>query len=346
MKKNSLGILYFFIHLIIEITSFYIVTTYTNSNLVWVLALVYDFLAFVPQGLYGYLKDRGVNLNFTYLGLVLSTIALVLLYFNINPVIVILVISTGNALIHVEGAEETLKSAKGKMTPAALFVSGGSFGLITGKLLSKYKVNVLYIIIINLLMIIPLFICRKFKNQIDSKNLEEYNYANKSINYKLIIFYSTLVVVIRAYMGYGIPTTWNKTVLQTIMLFCFMGVGKALGGILIDHIGIRKTAFISTLGSLPFLIFGNNLMFVSLIGIMFFSMTMAITLGLIVSVLKKKPGVAFGFTTLGLFLGTLPIFFYKVDSVIVNSVIVTVLTLICVIILSVICRKENKYERS
>ena len=232
------------------------------------------------------------------------------------------------------------------MTPVALFVSGGSFGLITGKLLSKYKVNVVYIIIINLLMIIPLLISRKFKKQIDSKNLEEYNYANKNINYKLIIFYSTLVVIIRAYMGYGIPTTWNKTVLQTIMLFCFMGVGKALGGILIDHIGIRKTAFISTLGSLPFLIFGNNLMFISLIGIMFFSMTMAITLGLIVSVLKKHPGVAFGFTTLGLFLGTFPIFFHRVNSVIVNSIIVTVLTLVCVIILSVICRKENKYELS
>lgn len=341
MKRNSIGILYFFIHFIIEITSFYIITTYTSSNLVWMLALLYDFLAFVPQGLFGYLKDRGVNLNFSLVGLVLSTLALILLYFKLNPIIVVLVISIGNCLIHVEGAEEALRSSGGKMTPSALFVSGGSFGLITGKLLSKYNVNVLYIIIINLLMIIPLILTRKYKYLIDNKNLEKYNYANKSINYKIIIFYATLVVIIRSYMGYGIPTSWNKTVLQTIMLFCFMGTGKALGGILIDHIGIRKTAFISTLGSLPFLIFGNNLMFVSLIGIMFFSMTMAITLGLIVSVIKKYPGIAFGFTTLGLFLGTLPIFFYRVDSFIVNSIIVTTLTLVCVIILSVICRKEN-----
>ncbi len=341
MKKNSLGILYFFIHFIIEITSFYIITTYTSSNLVWMLALLYDFLAFVPQGLFGYLKDRGVKLNFSLVGLFLSTLALILLYFKLNPIIVILVISIGNCLIHVEGAEETLRSSSGRMTPSALFVSGGSFGLITGKLLSKYNVNVLYIIIINLLMIIPLILTRKYKYLIDNKNLEKYNYANKSINYKVIIFYATIVVIIRSYMGYGIPTSWNKTVLQTIMLFCFMGTGKALGGILIDHIGIRKTAFISTLGSLPFLIFGNNLMFVSLIGIMFFSMTMAITLGLIVSVIKKYPGIAFGFTTLGLFLGTVPIFFYRVNSVFVNSIIVTTLTLVCVIILSVICRKEN-----
>ena len=341
MKRNSIGVLYFFIHFIIEITSFYIITTYTSSNLVWMLALLYDFLAFVPQGLFGYLKDRGVNLNFSLVGLVLSTLALILLYFKLNPIIVILVISIGNCLIHVEGAEETLRSSSGRMTPSALFVSGGSFGLITGKLLSKYNVNVLYIIIINLLMIIPLILTRKYKYLINNKNLEKYNYANKSINYKVIIFYATIVVIIRSYMGYGIPTSWNKTVLQTIMLFCFMGIGKALGGILIDHIGIRKTAFISTLGSLPFLIFGNNLMFISLIGIMFFSMTMSITLGLIVSVIKKYPGVAFGFTTLGLFLGTIPIFFYRVNSVFVNAIIVTTLTLVCVIILSVICRKEN-----
>lgn len=341
MKRNSIGILYFFIHFIIEITSFYIITTYTSSNLVWILALLYDFLAFVPQGLFGYLKDRGVKLNFSLIGLVLSTLALILLYFKLNPIIVILVISIGNCLIHVEGAEETLRSSSGRMTPSALFVSGGSFGLITGKLLSKYNVNVLYIIIINLLMIIPLILTRKYKYLIDNKNLEKYNYANKSINYKVIIFYATIVVIIRSYMGYGIPTSWNKTVLQTITLFCFMGTGKALGGILIDHIGIRKTAFISTLGSLPFLIFGNNLMFISLIGIMFFSMTMSITLGLIVSVIKKYPGVAFGFTTLGLFLGTIPIFFYRVNSVFVNAIIVTTLTLVCVIILSVICRKEN-----
>lgn len=341
MKRNSIGILYFFIHFIIEITSFYIITTYTSSNLVWILALLYDFLAFVPQGLFGYLKDRGVKLNFSLVGLVLSTLALILLYFKLNPIIVILVISIGNCLIHVEGAEETLRSSSGRMTPSALFVSGGSFGLITGKLLSKYNANVLYIIIINLLMIIPLILTRKYKYLIDNKNLEKYNYANKSINYKVIIFYATIVVIIRSYKGYGIPTSWNKTVLQTIMLFCFMGTGKALGGILIDHIGIRKTAFISTLGSLPFLIFGNNLMFISLIGIMFFSMTMSITLGLIVSVIKKYPGVAFGFTTLGLFLGTIPIFFYRVNSVFVNAIIVTTLTLVCVIILSVICRKEN-----
>ena len=344
MKKNVIGINYFFIHFIIEVTSFYILTSYTKSNLIWIIALLYDFLAFVPQGLFGYLKDKKVNLDFTILGLVLSTLALMLLYFIVNAIVVISIISIGNCLIHIEGAEETLRSSKGKMTPSALFVSGGSFGLITGKLLSKYNINIIYIILINLLMIVPIIVSHKNKNLINDENLEKYNFSNKKISNIKVIVLATIVVIVRAYMGYGIPTSWNKTVVETILLYCFMGVGKALGGIMIDKIGIRKTAFISTLGALPFLIFGNNLMIVSLIGIMFFSMTMAITLGLIVSVLKKYPGVAFGFTTIGLFLGSLPMFFMRIKSFYINCIIVITLTIVCVIILNKICRKENKNE--
>ena len=334
MKKsgNILGILYFFIHFIIEITSFYILSSYTNSNIIWLIALLYDFYAFVPQGIYGYLADKGIKVNLSIVGLILSSIALILFGFNINAFIVVLTIAIGNSLIHVQGAETTLRSSKGRMSPSAIFVAGGSFGLITGKLLAMYKVPVLIVLIINLLMIIPIIICNKYKSQLDDKNLESYNYSNKKIAPKVVITLAVLVVVIRSYMGYGIPTSWNKTLVQTIMLYCFMGTGKALGGILIDAIGVRKTALLSTIGALPFLLFGNNVMTISLIGIMLFSMTMAITLGLIVS----------NFTTLGLFLGTVPIFVFRVSSILVNCIIVIVLTLVSVIILNKICKKEVK----
>jgi hypothetical protein len=92
-----------------------------------------------------------------------------------------------------------------------------------------------------------------------------------------------------------------------------MGFGKALGGILSDAYGIRKVATLSTLFSLPFLLVGDNLMIVSIIGIMLFSMTMAITLAILVSKLKNTPGLAFGFTTIGLFLGFVQIFFWKLS---------------------------------
>jgi len=341
MRSNRIGILYFFIHFIIEITSFYIVSLYTDSNLVWMLALMYDFFAFVPQGLFGYLKDKGFKINFAITGMFLSTISLIMIYFNLNATLVILVLSIGNCMVHIEGAETTLKSSNGKMTPSAIFVSGGSFGVITGKLLAMYKVPIPIIIVINVLMLIPILICNKYENQVSNKKLESYHFSNKKINSKTIITLAVFVVIVRAYMGYGIPTTWNKTLIQTILLYCSMGIGKAMGGILIDSIGIKKTALLSTIGSLPFLVFGNNIMTISLIGIMMFSMTMAITLGVIVSELKKYPGVAFGFTTLGLFLGSLPVFVFRINSILINCIMVTVLTIACMIVLSIICRKER-----
>ena len=100
-NKNILGILYFIIHFIIEITSFYIVSSYIDTNLVWILALMYDFFAFVPQGIFGYLKDKGIKTNFTIIGMILSTLSLILLYFNLNAILVILVLFIGNCMIQI-----------------------------------------------------------------------------------------------------------------------------------------------------------------------------------------------------------------------------------------------------
>ena len=340
-NKNILGYLYFIIHFIAEITSFYILTLYTNNDLIWILALLYDFIAFVPQGLLGYLRDKGLKINFATIGLLLTTLSLLLFNFNINEILVILILSIGNCMIHIQGAETTLRSSKGKISPSAIFVSGGSFGVITGKVLATYNIPIYLIIIINLLMIIPIIICNKYSHLINYKNLDKYNFSNKKINSKTIIALAVFVVIVRSFMGYGIPTTWNKTLIQAVYLYCAMGLGKAIGGLLIDSIGIKKTALISTIGALPFLLLGNNIMTISLIGIMMFSMTMAITLGIIVSELKKYPGVAFGLTTLGLFLGALPIFFFRINTVLTSYIIITSLTIISTIILIKICRKEK-----
>ena len=162
--------------------------------------------------------------------------------------------------------------------------------------------------ILLILTMIPFILLAETYNS-EHSNCKEFNYINKKINYGIIIILAVLVVIVRGYMGYGIPTSWNKTILQSILLYFTMGLGKALGGILSDAFGIRKIAVFSTLLAIPFLCIGDNLMVVSLFGVALFSMTMSITLAILVSVLKNTPGLAFGFTTIGLFLGTLPILY-------------------------------------
>ncbi len=343
MKNDDikLGTIYFFIHMIIEVISFFIVCQYVNSNIVWLIALLYDFYAFIPQGVFGYLKDKGIKYDFAIIGGLLSLLSLFLLYLNVWSIIVVFSIALGNSLIHVEGAQSTLRNSNGKMSSVALFVGGGSFGVIIGKLLASYSTSILLMFLINILMLILIFVSRRFRKDLNNVELKEYNYSNNKINKKKIIILSVIVVIIRAYMGYGIPTSWNKTIIQSILLFSLMGTGKALGGLLIDNIGIRRTAVISTIFSLPFLLFGDKLMMVSLIGVMLFSMTMPVTLALIVSELKSKPGVAFGLTTIGLFLGSLPMFVFRINSLLINSLMVLLLTVFSFVILFIICRKEQ-----
>ena len=68
-------------------------------------------------------------------------------------------------------------------------------------------------------------------------------------------------------------------------------------------------------------------MAVSLIGVLLFSMTMPISLGVLVSVLADQPGLAFGITTVALFAGTLPVFFVQPHTQTGHIVTVTALTL-------------------
>ncbi len=69
-------------------------------------------------------------------------------------------------------------------------------------------------------------------------------------------------------------------------------------------------------------------------------MTMSITLGILVSELKDTPGLAFGITTIGLFLGTAPIFFIKLTQQI-NIILIIVISIICSIALGWVLKGEK-----
>ena len=339
-KNIGCGYLFFYIHFITEVVCFYYLSKVTNNSyIVWLIPFMYDGLAFVPQSLIGYINDLYPKFKTGIVGVVLLIIAyLIYLIFN-NIYLSLIIISLGNAFLHISGAECTLKVSEGKLSHSAIFVGGGSFGVITGRLLANTSISG-YLMIFLILTMIPFILLSETYNYEDIKETK-FDYANPKIPPYIIVLLATLVVIVRGYMGYGIPTSWNKTMIQTVILFCIMGVGKCLGGILSDAYGIRKVGIISALLAIPFLCFGNNYMFISLIGVMFFSMTMSITLAVLASIYKNRPGLAFGFTTIGLFLGTAPIFFIKIASNMINIIMIIVLSIMCSIILGSIIKKEG-----
>lgn len=341
-ENISIGYLYFYIHFVTEIICFYTLSNVIGNSLVlWLIPLIYDALAFVPQSIIGYINDKYPKINFSIIGLVLLLVGFICFMLNIfsSVYISIILLCLGNACIHVRGAELTLRNSNGKLSHSAIFVSGGSFGVITGKLLPKNNTIFIILILLGLSMIPFVLLAECYNNP--KNNCNKFNYYNTSLNPCLVIILAVFIVIIRGYMGYGIPTSWNKTVFQNILLFCMMGVGKAMGGILSDSYGMKRVAIISMLLSIPFLLLGNNLMVVSLVGVLLFSMTMSITLGILVSVLKENPGLAFGLTTIGLFLGTAPIFFIKITNSLFNGMMIIIFTLICVFISIKIIRGDS-----
>lgn len=343
-KNIGCGYLYFYIHFIVEVVCFYFLSKVTNGfNFVWLIPFVYDGFAFVPQSIIGYISDLYPKIKLDYIGLVLLLISMILFSFtNVHTYVILMTICLGNACLHVSGAELTLRNSKGSLSHSAIFVAGGSFGVITGKLLASTNIYPWFLIFLLLSLIPFIMLSNMYESDCICKN---FNYNNPKIKSGLIIIFAVLVVIVRGYIGYGIPTAWNKTVIQTILLYVTMGCGKALGGVLSDRFGIRKVAFLSTILSVPFLCFGSNMMIVSLIGIMLFSMTMSITLGLLVSMLKKRPGLAFGLTTIGLFLGTAPVFFIKITNFVFNISLIVISSLVCCLLLMISLRRGDNDGR-
>ena len=350
-KKNiQTGLMYFYLHFVTEVVCFYSLYRFSGSTSVtWLLFLAYDMLAFVPQSVLGYLSDRFPRLIFSLIGLPMLAAALILQSLKAPVFISLFILCIGNCLIHVNGAEVTLRTSDGSLSHSAIFVSGGSFGVITGRLLSGTELP-FWLLIILIASAVPFAILAQgYVSYTDSLkkaaiSCSSFNYSSKTVSRYVVILLAVFVVIIRGYMGYGIPTSWNKTTLQTVLLFVFMGIGKAFGGILSDLFGLRKVAVVSVILALPLLLVGDNNMYISLLGVMFFSMTMSVTLAILVSVLPKNPGLAFGYTTIGLFLGTAPMFFFKIKDPAVNMIILSALTVVCIFCLYIALRKENDHE--
>ena len=278
MKKYisslNIGWIYAYVHFATEVACFYFLfSRLSDSPIWWGLALLFDALAFVPQGFIGIIADKYSKFNYGLLGTLIVLIAILIPF----DIIALIFLCLGNALVHIGGAQQTLKTSGGKIAPTSVFVGGGSFGVITGQLLAHIdKKGLVFISIIAMVFSVLLlgYLNVHFKTR---KRKWKKNIASK-YSKTTIMLVAFIVISIRAYIGYAIPTEWKKTEIQAVLLFSIMGIGKMLGGFLADHIGSYKTALISSVASLPFLLFGNSIMILSLVGVGLFSMTIHINL--------------------------------------------------------------------
>ena len=341
----GVGFLYFYVHFVTELVCFFVLSRYYGTNTdIWAFYLFFDMLAFVPQGAIGYLSDRFPKIPFGVVGFVLLAASIPIQRTVSLPYVSLTVLCIGNAFTHVDGAETTLRVSGGSLTPSAVFVSGGAFGILTGHLLAGESLPWWVFVVLAGTAIPFVILGEMYRTDADRASpvpCAGFNYAKKTVAPALAILAMVFIVATRGYMAYGIPMSWKNSVTETVLILAVMGVGKALGGVLSDLFGARRVAVVSAAAALPFLLFGDRLIAVSLIGVMLFSMTMAITLATLVSVLKTRPGLAFGLTTIGLFLGTAPVFFFRFTSFFANCVMITVLTAVCILLTLAVMRKDG-----
>lgn len=337
-RMIATGLIYFWVHFIIELISFAILNTKFAATQVLFTIMLFDVLAFAPQGLFGLFYEKHKDVPIGYIGMLFLGISLIFCsisnawWFNIGVVF----LGIGNALLHEIGAIDTINNSEGKIFASTLFVGGGSFGLCLGKLYHYFSDTLIWlypIIVIGLLLIY-------FANKLRNKEFYNKNYrypvfdiVKPGVSALFVLICVFVTTTIRGFIGYGIPTSWCDEVWEICILYLFMGSGKIFGGFVCDKWGYRITAAMTTLLAIPFLIIGNDNMIISVIGVFLFSMTMGISFAMGVSALPNSVGLAFGLTTLGLILGSFFMYLYR-PSVLVADVLICIISIICFILFS------------
>jgi hypothetical protein len=327
MKSKSLsnmgaGGLYCFVHFTVDAACFYFLFARLSAHpMLAALALFYDALAFPTQSLFGILADRFPRFNGGLVGSLMIAAALMLPW----SLPALILVGLGNALAHIDGARHTLCGADGKIAPCGIYVSGGSVGVITGQLMARTCSVALPLGLILLSALLTLWLAHKhIPVRTDANGF--HLHAGHSLS--MIVLLAFVAVAVRAYIGFAIPTGWNQTTVHAVLLYISMAAGKLTGGLLCDRIGFRKTTALSIGLSLPLLLLGDSAMVLSLIGIGLFSMTMPVTVALLVSALPEEPCFAFGITTVALFVGTVPAFFIRPETLLAHQITVLLLSVL------------------
>ncbi len=327
MKKKLLPWAYFFIHGLMEVVCFSILYDKFGLGLSFLVAIIYDYFAFATQGLVGQLNSVFRRLDIGTIGVVLMTISVFMTKAENETVALagIAVLGLGNAFLHEAGAIATVICSEGKLFPSALFVGGGSFGLIIGQTFGAAGISV-YVLLI-FMVIIEVLVLLTNHMWLNEAPIPKFDLVKTEHAEWMIILVAFGVTAVRSFIGYAIPLSWKKELWQAFLLFFVMGIGKAIGGYLVDRFGAKRIGVWASLLSIPFLLAGNRMMWISIIGVFLFSLIMSITFGMLLSVIKNNPGFAFGVTTLGLFVGMLPVLLFGSFGMAANSILVVVLSL-------------------
>lgn len=144
-------------------------------------------------------------------------------------------------------------------------------------------------------------------DKISEKTYEGFSADRRTVLAVLLLF---SVVVIRSYTGMAGGFSWKTGFLSGLLAVLCVAGGKTAGGFFAARFGIRKTMLITLGLSAVFYALPQHMIF-GLPALLFFNMTMPVTLYMLADRLEDIPGFSFGLLTLALFLGFFPVWLEK-----------------------------------
>ena len=304
-------------HLIVDFACFYMLMGAFSrgvSDAVWISTgfLTYNFIAFALQVPLGYFADKAKiqPAYFAVSGCLLVALGSVPALHSWGK---LGLCAFGNAMFHIGGGIDSLVNAKGKFARSGIFISFGAIGVSVGTLAGKFNWLPAWAVLILPLAcaVLQFLFCRRG----GLSDMAAFAFKPSIIKRAApVIYLSSLGIVIRAVVGAYTAVPWKSTVFLMILPAICVFAGKLLGGFLADRFGAKPVALASLLVSAPLLSFFSSDIVLCCAGLLLFNVTTAVTLCVIVSKLPDNPGLAFGITTLALFLGSAFSFFVVIPS--------------------------------
>ena len=256
------------------------------------------------------------------------------------PYLSLVLLGLGNSLFHTAGGKITIDALPNKLSLLGIFVSLGVIGLTIGTLYYQIDFILTIFITVTLLCGILLYLINRDNKEIEKTNIEVFTPNFKNVGVILIIL---LLVMFRGIIGKYTVFSWTNTNEMILYLAIAIALGKALGGIVADLIGIRWTITVSGIISVLFLVLGRDNLILGSLGIFFFNMAMPITLYLLYKQMGEYRANAFGLAAMIIFPGLDIVMYLQEKPELYDIILITtsVITISAIILLTKEVRKNE-----
>ncbi len=268
-------------------------------------ALLYNAVAFALQPFAGWWCDRFERVPAGAIG---CAFVLAGLMSGSAPWLALVLCALGNAAFHVAGGRDSLSGSRRPMSRSGVFVSTGALGIALGALAGRGDCPSL----LPILLVTGAGVCAAAVELREPRRASYPEEGGERLAsgraFPVVLTLCLTAVLLRSYVGAAIPAEWkNVGFFGLIPAFCSM-LGKCAGGFAADAWGARRVGTVSLLLATALLAWPHPA--ANALGTLFFNMAMPITLCVAASLFPRNTGFAFGLTTLALFLGVAPVFFF------------------------------------